>query len=315
MKHSIHFFYDEIRCCCSNVSGPIFYPDYEGEEIDWDFIFKSRKKLAKEVNSFFSDKSIPDCCYNCFEIQNYLSDKKIKSFENQINMLYIQNNMSCNAKCTYCSFSDEERGYRYSVLPHIKTLIEKEILAPNAYVFMSGGEITIIPEFDELLDLMFSYKRVKVEILTSGIKYSEKIKYGFLNKKLSLVISLDSGCPETYFKIKQVDAFDKIISNLKDYTSRSNYAKENIMLKYIIVDGVNDNKQEIDKFLDIVSGLGIKKVRLDVDFLKYSLNNDLKVPEIYFELFEYFEQKAKDLNLNLLKYDQIDMILKKERKI
>ena len=31
LKHSIHFFYYEIRACCSNVPGPIFYESYKDE--------------------------------------------------------------------------------------------------------------------------------------------------------------------------------------------------------------------------------------------------------------------------------------------
>ena len=310
LKNSLHFFYDEVRACCSNVSGPIFYPDYNGEDIDWEYVFKTRKKLVNNINSFLGD-SVPDCCKNCFEIHTHLSDKKILSFENKINMLYIQNNMSCNAKCLYCSFANEKRGYRYNVLPHVKTLIEKEILSPNAFVFMSGGETTISPEFDDLLDLFLSYKNVKVELLTSGIKYSEKIKNGFIKEKVSMVVSLDSGCRETYLRIKQVDAFDVLLSNLKEYTSCSDYAKENITLKYILVDRINDNKTEIDKFFNIVNELGIKKVRLDVDFVLYNLSNKFKVPEIYSELFDYFVQKSNDLNLHILEYDQIKQILNK----
>ena len=247
-----------------------------------------------------------------FQPEGYLcSPSHIKPFKNVINTLFIQNNMSCNAKCTYCVFSEEERGYKYNVLPIVKSLIDKEILAFDASVVFSGGEITITPEFDDLLDLILPYKSVIIELLTSGIKYSDKIKEGFLSDRLGIVVSLDSGCRETYEKVKQVDAFDIVVSNLKEYTDFTDYAKEHITLKYIIVDDVNDNILEIKKFLDIAKRLGINKVRLDVDFLKYTMNNTKKVPAHYFELFEYFKSMASELGLTVLMYSQVEMILKK----
>lgn len=313
MKHSLHFFYDEIRMCCSNASGPVFYPQYDGSEIDWNYVYKVRKNCVKEINSFFSKKSFPDECKGCFEIESGLIDTKIKDFPNLVEKIYFQNFMSCNAKCSYCTFADEERGFRYKVLPIVKSLIEQKILSKSAHVYMSGGETTISPEFEELLSLLLNYLNSRIELITSGIKYCHSIEEGFIKDKLTMLLSLDSGKRETYNKIKNVDSFDIVVDNLKRYTIASEHAKEFITLKYILVDGVNDNIQELTEFLGLVCNLGIKTVRLDVDFQKYSLSNDHKVPNHYNELFQYFYSKSSELGLNVAKYEQVDAILKKSK--
>lgn len=311
MKHSIHFFYDEIRACCTNIKGPIFYPDYNGENVDWSFIYNERKKLIKKINSFFNKEEIPSPCLGCCEINSLLQNKKISNFDNQIDKVYFHYNMSCNAKCTYCTYSYIERGFKYKVLPLVKQIIEKKILSQNALVYMSGGEITISPEFEELLSILLNYLYSQIEILTSGIKYCKSIEDAFIQNKCRLMISLDSSTPETYKKIKQVDCFDKVVDNIKNYVKASDNAKKNITLKYIIVDGVNDNIEEITNFIQLVKNLEIENIRLDFDYEKYKFTKNIKVPEYYFNLYETFNKKASELGLNVQKCEQVEAILKK----
>lgn len=313
IKHSLHFFYNEVRACCTNVSGPVFYPEYKGENIDWDYVYKERKKFFKKLKPKSSTDFIPKTCKGCCDIEHFITDNKPSDFENIINKVYFHNHMSCNAKCIYCTYEYLERRYGYEVLPFVKTLIDKKILSPNALIYMSGGEITISKEFEELLSLLLSYLNSQIEILTSGIKYCKSIEQAFIENKCRLVISLDSGCKDTYLKIKQVDCYDKVIKNIKSYITASDNAKNMITLKYIIIDNINDNKEEIEKFLSVCEDLGIKNVRLDIDYEKYKFTQNIKVPKHYFDLYEYFNTSAKNKELNILKCDQVEAILNKSK--
>ena len=164
--------------------------------------------------------------------------------------------MGCNAKCIYCAFAYYRNEHQlYNVLPIMNQLIEENILSQNAHVCFSGGEPTISEEFELLFSKMSSYVDSQLEVLTSGIKYSESIANAFINNKVKLLISLDSASPDVYKKVKLVDAFDKVINNIKTYIKYSNNAKSSITLKYIIIDGVNDDINEICKFLDLSSSL------------------------------------------------------------
>ena len=312
LKHSLHFFYDEIRACCSNVPGPIFYPDFNGESIDWDYIYSKRKNYYKEINSFFSEVSAPKECLKCFDAQLNYSDKKVEKFSNQIKRIYFQNHMSCNAKCVYCTFAHVEKGYQYKVLGIVKSLIDNNLLATDASIYMSGGEPTISPEFEDLLSLLTSYLvNNKIEILTSGIKYCESIKECFIQDKLKMVLSLDSGTRETYKKVKGVDCFNQVLENLKIYVQASDNARENITLKYILVDKYNDNNKEIEEFFNVVTSLGIKNVRLDIDYEKYKFTRYIRVPEYYFDLIKCFNKLAADNNLNVQICEQVLAVLNK----
>ena len=315
LKSSIHFFYYGIKTCCANAEGINFYKDYNGEKIDWDYVYKVRQDKIEEINSAKQADYIPLECKKCFEINGNLSDKKIEKFENKIQRLYFQNNMSCNAQCSYCTFEREVgKGTKYNTVPIIKSLIENNILSENAVALMSGGEITISDEFEELMDILLSFLKSKIEILTNGIIYSKSIEKAFVLNRCTLIISLDSGTRETYKAIKKVDCFDKVINNISNYIKMSESAKENITLKYILVDDINDNIQEINSFFNIVNSLGLKNVRIDVDFNKYTLNSNTKVPNKYFDLISYFNNIASNLGLGVEHCNQVDVILKKNKK-
>ena len=104
-----------------------------------------------------------------------------------------------------------------------------------------------------------------VEILTSGIKYCKSIEDAFVNDKLKMVVSIDSGTKETYLKIKGVDCFDKVIENLRKYVLASDFAKENITLKYIIVDKENDAtlKSTLEEAESILTAGGFSNITIN----------------------------------------------------
>ena len=312
LKHTIHFFYDNVRACCSNIPGPVFYENYDGSDINWDYIYNKRKQWIKNINSLFNKKTCPDECLNCFELSSMYSNSKVSDFPNIIKTVYFHNNMSCNAKCIYCTYSHIEKGYKYKVLPAIQSMINNKILEKNANIYMSGGEITISPEFEDLFSALYNYLDSKIEILTSGIKYSESIKEAFINNKCNIVISLDCADRELYRKIKRVDCFDKVVNNIKSYIAASDFARDNITLKYILCDEINDNKKSISDFIYLVKNIGVNNIRLDIDYEKYKYTKSLTVPNHYFDLYEYFNSLSNELGLNIKTNAQVNAVLNKK---
>lgn len=312
MKHSLHFFHKAVCTCSHNAKGPVFYKNYKGSPIDLDFIYETRKKYIKKINSPFSKRNIPLSCQKCTELNNFLTDKKVENFNNKIDRVYFHNTLVCNAKCTYCTYNYFSRDVKYEVLPVVKEMIKREILSRDAMIYMSGGEITINSDFEELLFLLLNYLNSKIEILTSGIKYCKSIEEAFKKDRCRLLISIDSGQRETYKKIKQVDCFDILVDNIRNYIKVSENAKSNIILKYIIVDDVNDNIDEIEKFINLVVELGITTVRLDFDYEKYKLFGDLNLPSHYLNLINCFNELTQQYCLNVEKNDYVEAILKKK---
>lgn len=315
LQHTVHFFYDEIRSCCSNAKGITFETINDSFEFDNNIeknIYNKRKHVVNSINSIFTDENYPQFCQGCSLKHDFISENKILPFENYINEIYIQNYMGCNAKCSYCTFEYcRNKEQLYDVYPIIKQMINKGVLSRSANIYISGGEPTLSKEFELLLTTLTEHVEPQVEVFTSGIKYSKSIENAFINDKVRLLISLDSGSSSVYKIIKKVDAFDKIIENLKKYISVSNNAKNNIILKYILLDGINDSTEEIFAFLNLVSSLKIKNVMFSFDYEKYKYSSDIQIPQTYFEIFEKFSQYAKELDLNVDVSCQADAIMRK----
>lgn len=106
-------------------------------------------------------------------------------------------------------------------------------------------------------------------------------------RTVNILTSLDAGTRETYKAIKRVDCFDKVIENLKRYPVKD----VDFKLKYIFLDGVNDNETDVDGFYDIVKDVGCRTIVLSSDSCKP------------------YTDKIKELVVRLIKKAQQDGIM------
>lgn len=169
-----------------------------------------------------------------------------------------------------------------------ENLIDKDYLR----VEIQGGNVSCLQNFEQIADIFIkNCNNLNFLMYTNGIKYLpifDKIAH-----LCDFVISLDAGTKETFFKIKQVDVFEQTIENIKRI-SVSN--KKDLKLKYIVVKDVNDNEQELNKFLDVVGEIGgISSIILDIDY-SISLSN-FTVPKHYYNLFNIAEKYSESNNI------------------
>ena len=300
LEEGINFDFNSVYdCCISHNNGkglPILIENYNGEPINWENIFiKKGKRVAAQ-----KEKTIPEC-ENCYRMKEYtfLNEKKISEF-------HFSQCQACNARCIYCSDERSGTNINYDTYKIIKDLFEKGYYKPGGEATFQGGEPTLMPHFNELIHL-FQSGGTKVRVHTNGIKYSPSVYEALKNDNGTAVISLDCGCREIYNKIKNVDAFNCVIENIKKYSSAN---PNNVVLKYILIPGINDNLEEIDKFFNIVKEFDIKNVALDIE-VQYARKYDNKnVSQHIYLLFDYFEKKTKELKINFLIYSFFSYVLK-----
>ena len=97
----------------------------------------------------------------------------------------------------------------YNVVPVIEDLVNKGYLRNGGEIAFGGGEPTIYPEFDDLINLFTRSGIDFMRVHSSGIKFSPAIENAIRQGALNVVVSIDSACPETYRRIKRVDCFEK----------------------------------------------------------------------------------------------------------
>ncbi len=322
IQHGFNVDYEDIKMCCFNCheggGRQILIDNYDGRMINWRKFFKEKRKL-RELNK---KGIILERCKGCI----FLKEREWDD-DDYINYMVFNHWTQCNCKCKYC-FTNEQSDYfnarkNYNMYPVIKKLAQmdrtrkfisellvKAGLKKTAFagrirgggeIGFGGGEPALLPEFEPMVNMLLDCGCDNIRVHSSGVKYSQAIERGLSEGKLTLVVSVDSGCPETYENIKRVKHFDTVWKNLEKYASMQGENKYKAKTKYIIYPGFNDNKDEFDKFFEKTVHAGIKSMVLDVEGGWYE-HNKYNVPDYLYELLEYAENKTKEAGMQFVEF-------------
>ncbi len=307
IESGISFDVDSYKVCClySGKGGgnTIIKDNYKGEKVDWDKVFEF-KRMIKDMHK---KGEIYPKCEGCI----YLEEKDWDDDHSKINTINLDYWTKCNSKCSYCFTMQDKEKYNkfknYNFLPILKDMIKRDILRPNGHVSFGGGEVTLLKEFDKLLNIFIDFGFPLTRIHSSGIKYSRAIEKGLKLGVVDLIVSVDSGSKELHKKIKQVNSYDKVWKNLKRYAThqKDSYA---VKSKYIVIPGINNNREEIDIWLQKSKENGINCVLQEIEsewFYKRREN----VPDEIFDLFNYTKEKAKLTGLKYVLYERAEHMM------
>ena len=296
LNNHLHFTSrDTLEPCCSANIGPALVSRLSEKNSIKEFI-----KEKKHYIEMFKSGNIPSECKNCVHITEY---KKQSDF--RINKITLNHYTQCNCACIYCtqgnrSFEkikeDENKPVLYDVLKFINELYDNNLIdREKLYIDFQGGNISCLKNHQDIID-KFLWGGVKtIYIPTNNIVYMPIIEKLLAEKKGELCTALDSGCRETYLKIKQVDKFDKSVENLKKYIEKA--GSDSIIIKYIIVNGYNDNMDEIKKFMNLMIEIGIKIIVLDIDY-RDIIDKSYTIPKHYYEIASYVKKTCFEHNMD-----------------
>lgn len=135
-----------------------------------------------------------------------------------------------------CALDMSEREYDRKIL-----------LAVNS--FKRAGRQPLVYKVNSCLLI---YSECLAELMRKGMVY--------------VIWSVDAGTRKTYQRVKQIDAFDKAVSNVRRYMKEDAFGGRFIVAKYLIVKDLNDNSEEFDAFIQLVMELGLQFVSLSFDF-------------------------------------------------
>ncbi len=302
IEHGMDFEHTRLETCCFTChsgSGRItLLNEYAGEPIDWQALF-DKKRIYREKHR--TGDLMPNCV-GCVFLEEKDWDE-----EDYINYLQFNYWIKCNSRCTYCYEVQNRHIFEkitpYNSVPVVKEMLEKGILKPGGEVSFGGGEPTIAPEFEDLINLLTEYGFSNMRIHSSGIKFSPAIENAIKKGLMNVVISVDSGCEKTYKKVKRVNAYKKVLDNMKKYADACTDGYGLMTSKYIIIPNVNDNRKEIDMWIDSVLKAGGRWLALDIEDVWYKTNR-ATISAYYMELIDYVQSRAKALNMKFELYDR-----------
>lgn len=312
LEQGINFGRGYVTTCSVVLRGCLLF-DFN---LDSEFNFKKIQEKREQLIDSAKKGNLPECCDDCC-----MAEEKEWGNNSQINNIEIDHWTHCNCKCIYCSNNlIEKKDYtekaknskHYNVYPLLKEMFQQGIIEEQYRLGFTGGEAGVLKEFKEIMKLALKTKCSHIDILSSCVEYVPIIGEALKKGNTYLTSSLDCGCRETFKKIKQIDAFDKYIKNLKKYIKDSKDNTDKIFLKYILLENINDNKDEIDKFIDIASKIGVKKIIYAPEYcLGLVHKKGQKIPEHTYEIIEYMKEKATEKNITCSTIDFITDLLKR----
>lgn len=284
-------------------SNLIIKENYNGEPINMEEFFQEREKIKQDAKNGI----ILENCEGCHYLQ--LRDWDNIGTTREIDYILISNYKRCNSRCIYCisrcdyNPKTDKEPETYNIVPIIKNMMDEGYITENTKFDFAGGECTLYQDFEELLNLLIQFGIKNIIIHSNAIIYSKAIAKGISMETVSLCVSTDSGEKSSHEKIKGVKTYDKVWKNIKQYNrAKSQNGNNTVSVKYIIVEGHNDNFKEIEKWLKKVKSIGIGSVRFNADngiFIKYRnyQNNNHPYLAQLVVLSEFFVEKAKTLGI------------------
>lgn len=307
LRHSIQFWFDFISICDYSDERGYQYSyvkrDYKGEKLDWDNLLESRSKLVES----FKNGEYPRGCDIC---RNLIS-KDWDDYEPYINTFFITNWSQCNSNCIYCNNRRYNHIKPYKIMPILHEMNKNGIIRFDGSLTMGGGEPTKFGELDKVLNFFYANNIADVQIFSSGIDYNKTIAKYLSLKQSKLMIAPDSGTKQTYEYIKRVKKYDAVWNNIKKYAKAQGDNKYALTVKYIIIPGVNDNKAEIEMWINKCVEAGVRFVMLDLESSWFVLKYDKIPSEIYSDLIPFFKELAAKFELgSMLGYYLDETLLK-----
>jgi len=201
---------------------------------------------------------------------------------------------SCNFRCIYCNAIPVLDKKIKTVGNLFETIVKlsKDFDFKGMIFSFSTGEFVARNDANKILDYL--YEKGALISLTSNSSIYKKRLMDFIkeNRVTGINTSLDAGTRETFAKVKGVDCFNKVVENILKYSNEGCLYD----LKYIILEGINDNIEDINGFVEIVKKANTRNATI-------SANQQVKnkrLSENTINMTTLLYKKLKETNANLL---------------
>lgn len=200
------------------------------------------------------------------------SNKVLNRIENKLHRprlfskpieIVIEPTLKCNSNCIMCNrnFNRKETWNANGFLSWDILLKAKPFFKYAGRILFGGfGEALLHPEY---LAMLREIKKVNpfVYFFTNGILMTEEIGKGLVDAGMDMIcISMGGATRDTYKKIRGVDAFEKVIENIKFITAyKKKTGKKTPMLSFNTV-AMNSLLPELELLVKLANDIGVKHI-------------------------------------------------------
>ncbi len=252
---------EAIRACCYSVIVSPSY--YEAENVPLDIskeqLVSKRRELFDMLNDDISDISCKKCDMVVYK------DESAVSFD-KLGFIDLAHYSYCNLRCNYCGFT-RESGFKKPAYDALKILrlFESSDVEFGSCVDFNGGEPTLLPDLIEYLSF-FRDNKIRVRLYSNGVKYSQAVYDALIDGTIMwLIVSLDAGSGETFKQMKGVDAYEKVVDNLRKYSEAGLQKGGRLSVKYVFTKN-NISEVDVNGFVETMLMVRPQQVMMTYDF-------------------------------------------------
>jgi molybdenum cofactor biosynthesis enzyme MoaA len=250
IESGVRFDFDGVHCCCANTwQSPAIVTAAEMASggVDYDLVLERRRRLHDALNA--GDPVAGDClrCSRVFETDAANVDFSRLGVPDHSSGFNISHATFCNMRCGYCLYTqmDNFKPAAYGndrIVEFIEQFRKRGKINPGTWIEYNGGEPTLLPGFEELLEYLLVNNIGQVCLFSNAIAFKQAVYDGLAANRMYLTVSIDAGTPETFAKVRGVpgSVLNRVAENLRRYQSSGT---RNLWPKYIIT---ADNKTDAD---------------------------------------------------------------------
>lgn len=270
-----------LTLCCENI------PDKPGvafketaEESLENFIGMRSLVVAESIKNASTNQITSKFIKGCTQCSKYVdSDQEVSLFISYVNLSMYP--APCQCRCCYCEVEKQwkntpevQQGYE-KLFKMLELAKESGMILANAVWQVSTGEITIHPYRKRIMELVRGQRSI---FYTNAFRFDEDIAQNLHDNLGSAInVSIDAGTPATWNKVKGVNNFEEVTSNLVRYYKASGRPGQ-ITLKYIILPDINDNYEDFASVMEIMKILEVKHLTVSRDMrYKYEYTDEYQM--------------------------------------
>ncbi len=156
---------------------------------------------------------------------------------------------ACNLNCSWCTDSEIRKGAATMDFQKALQLIDEFAEHNTGVTLEGGGEPTLHKNFSEIADYAYR-KNVSIGLITNGTVDVSNDVYKFKWVR----VSLDACNAEEYTKEKGKDSFQKVITNLQEFSLKRNPEKTYLGVGYVIT---KRNMENLQGLVDLLDSIGV----------------------------------------------------------
>jgi FkbM family methyltransferase len=186
----------------------------------------------------------------------------VQRYPTQVHFLMID---KCNAKCIMCGGDYfKSKSGRMITLKKFKTMAANlKLENARAIVLAGAGDPLLNKELVPIIQFVKkTYPHIIISVTTNGIALSEKISGLLLESGVSLVnISINSATRASYKRIMQVDGFDLVCKNAKNFVKLKKLLSKQTTLQFSAA--LNRlNIEDLPVLVELAREIGVNGINL-----------------------------------------------------